>query len=69
MTMSTCVDQRRAGLAAAGGDLEDVLGQAALAQALGHQQRGQRRDLGRLEDTALPAASAGMQSPKEFVSG
>ncbi len=50
MIMSTCVDQRRAGLAAAGGDLEDVLGQAALAQALGDQQRRQRRDLGRLED-------------------
>ena len=43
------VDQRGAGVAVAGRDLEDALGQAALAHALGHQQRGQRRDLRRLE--------------------
>ena len=38
------VDQRLAHRAAAGRDDEDVLGQPALAQALGHQQRGERRE-------------------------
>ena len=44
------VDQRRAGLAAAGGDLKDALGDPALGEHLGHQQRGQRGHLGRLHD-------------------
>ena len=42
MTMSTSSIKRRPGLPAAGGDLQDVLRQATLAQAFGHQQRRQR---------------------------
>ena len=49
MTKSTASISAAPVAAVAGGDLEDVLGQAALAQALGHQQRGQRRHLGRLQ--------------------
>ena len=44
------VDQRLTRLAEAGRDLVDALGQAALAHRLDHQQRGQGRDLRRLED-------------------
>ena len=43
------VDERRAGVAAAGGDREHRLGQAAVGEHLRHQQRGERRDLRRLE--------------------
>ena len=54
---------------AAGRDLEDVLGQAALAQpsAISSEVSGVTSE--GLRIAALPAASAGMQSPKEFVSG
>ena len=44
------VDQRRAGLPAPGGDREDAVRDPAFGQHLGHQQRGQRGDLGRLQD-------------------
>ena len=44
------VDERGAGLAAAGGDAEDTVGQPGLSQHLGHQHRGERGDLRRLED-------------------
>ena len=44
------VDQRRTGLAAAGGDVENALREAAVGEHLGHQQRGERRDLRRLQD-------------------
>ena len=44
------VDQRRAGRPAPGGDGEDAVRDPALGQHLGHQQRGERGDLGWLED-------------------
>ena len=44
------VDQRLAGLAEAGRDLVDAVGQAARAHRLDHRQRRERRDLRRLED-------------------
>ena len=53
MIMSTCSISAAPVVAAAGGDLEDAVGQPALAQPLGEQQRGQRRDLGGLEDHAV----------------
>ena len=53
------LDQRRARPAAAGRDLQHVLGQAALAQRFGHQERRQRRDLGGLEDHAVARRQRG----------
>ena len=43
------VDERRAGLAATRGDLEDVLRDPALREHLRHQQRGERGHLGWLQ--------------------
>ena len=53
------LDQGGPGLAVTGGDLQDVLGQTALAQAFGQQQRGQRRHLGGLEDHAVAGGQRG----------
>jgi hypothetical protein len=44
------IDERRAGVAAPGGDREDAHRHATLAQPVGQQKAGQRRDLAGLED-------------------
>ena len=59
MIMSTCSISAAPVAAAPGRDLQDVLGQAALAQPFGHQQRGQRRHLGGLEDHAVAGRERG----------
>ena len=70
MTMSTSSISASAGVGAADRDLEDALGQArtrAGTRAISSDVSGVAS--AGLSTTALPAASAGMQSPKEFVSG
>ena len=48
-------DQRPAGLAGAGDDVDDARRQVGLLADLGEQQRGQRRGLGRLEHDGVAA--------------
>ena len=70
MTMSTASISAAPVSAAAGGDLEDVrrAGRTrAGTSAISSEVSGVTSD--GLRMTALPAASAGMQSPKELVSG
>jgi hypothetical protein len=53
------VDQRRAGLAVAGGHLVHAARQAALAQRLSHQHRRQWRDLAGLDDHSVARRHGG----------
>ena len=53
------VDQRLRGVGAADHDLDRVLGQPALAEAVGEQQRGERRHLRRLEDDGVAGRQGG----------
>src|SRR5256885_1632521 len=58
-----------AGGAGAGGGREDGVGQSAVAQGVGHGRLVSGVTSLGLRMTALPAARAGIASPKEFVSG
>ncbi len=58
------VDERGAGLAVAGEDLDHALGEAGLQSELAEADRGQRRLLGRLEDQRAAGRERGGDLPR-----
>ena len=64
LSMPGRADERRAGLAVAGQDRDDPVGQLGLLADLGQQQRGERRRLGRLEDRRVAAGQRGRELPR-----
>ena len=59
------LDERRAGAAVAGDDVDDARRELGLAEDVGEEERGERRRLGRLEHDRVPGCERGRDLPGE----